>query len=285
MSPVAIVALVLGLILVGLLLYWLLIVTEGVYLGARIVALLYNWVAGRYDGIKAFDPSFEELFLLRPMLAFLAGREAPWVLDVATGTGRVPRLLLTSKAFHGHVVGLDYARKMLAKAAVQLGPFPKSRFTLVWENAVHLAFPDGAFDLVTCLEALEFMPDPGRVLAEIIRVAQPGAGVVITRRRGWEARLMPGKCWSAAELTELMNQLGVEQVSVVPWQVDYDLVLARKQPAGAGQAVRKHSREDDLMFSCPECSALLTNVSGVLHCNGCGRKVPVAQDGVVELAN
>ena len=236
MSPLAIVALVSGLILVGLLLYWLLIVTEGVYLGAGIVALLYNWVATRYDGIKAFNPSFEELFLLQPMLTLLSGRDEPWVLDVATGTGRVPRLLLFSPAFYGRVVGLDYARKMLTQAASRLAAY-RERVTLVWENAMHLPFPDDTFDLVTCLEALEFMPDPGRVLAEIIRIAQPGAGIVITRRRGWESRLMSGKCWSESELTELMEQLGAEQVSVIPWQVDYDLVLARKRPVDLDQVV------------------------------------------------
>jgi hypothetical protein len=38
--------------LIGLLLYWQLILAEGAYLGAPLVALLYDWTAEHYNKIK-----------------------------------------------------------------------------------------------------------------------------------------------------------------------------------------------------------------------------------------
>ncbi|MEW5961021.1 MAG: hypothetical protein AB1801_25115, partial [Chloroflexota bacterium] len=60
--------LVLGILaLVGLLLYWQLILAEGAYLGAPLVALLYDWTAERYNRIKEFDPELETFTLGLPL--------------------------------------------------------------------------------------------------------------------------------------------------------------------------------------------------------------------------
>ena len=53
---------------VAALVYWLLIVTEGVYLGRRVVIWLYDWYAGRYDEIKHFRSEYDHLFLSQPIL-------------------------------------------------------------------------------------------------------------------------------------------------------------------------------------------------------------------------
>ena len=41
-------------LLLGLLLYWQVNIAEGAYFGARVVALLYDWSAERYNNIKEF---------------------------------------------------------------------------------------------------------------------------------------------------------------------------------------------------------------------------------------
>ena len=76
------------------LLHWLLIRTEGVFLGRRMVVWLYDLAAGRYDAIKQFDPDTESAFVTWPLRRRLKAWPAPLVLDVATGTGRLPYFLL-----------------------------------------------------------------------------------------------------------------------------------------------------------------------------------------------
>lgn len=49
-----------------------------------------------------------------------------------------------------------------------------------------LPFPDDSFDLVMCLEAFHFVPDPVAGLAEIRRVLRPGGTVIITVPLVWE---------------------------------------------------------------------------------------------------
>jgi len=113
--------------------YWLLVATEGAYLGAKAVALMYDWIADRYDAMKEFDPRLEEMCLSRPFLSVLPDRPASLVLDVATRTGRVPMLLLETATFNGRIVGLDYARRVLSRAASKAAGYP-DRLALIWQN-------------------------------------------------------------------------------------------------------------------------------------------------------
>jgi SAM-dependent methyltransferase len=275
-------------VLIGLFLYWLLITTEGTYLGARVVAMLYNWIARRYDAMKQFDPRFEEVFLTRPALAALKGRPAPLVLDVATGTGRVPALLLAAPTFNGRLVGLDYSRKMLREAARKIAPYP-GRAALVWRDAMELPFPDASFDLVTCLEALEFMPRPEQVVAEAIRVTRPGGMLLVSRRRGWESKVMPGKSWSESGFRDILSTLGLEEVRLVPWQVDYDLAWGWKPVKGPDRPPDAPARGgagwQERLFRCSACGAqALERQNAALHCLICKRDYRVAADGIIEMA-
>ncbi|NJL96142.1 MAG: class I SAM-dependent methyltransferase [Anaerolineae bacterium] len=97
------------------LLWWLIVSTEGVYLGQRAVIWLYDLFALRYERIKGFDPVLERRFLARPILQRLAPLSNPLVLDVATGTCRLPRALLAYPGFEGRIIGLDLSRQMLGQ--------------------------------------------------------------------------------------------------------------------------------------------------------------------------
>src|SRR5690554_3953342 len=92
---------------VAALLYWELVIAEGAHLGPRVVVGLYDLVAHRYERIKNFEPEVEADILGWPVTAALAAVEAPRVLDVACGTGRLARALLRQPAFDGTVLGVD----------------------------------------------------------------------------------------------------------------------------------------------------------------------------------
>ncbi|MCA9960822.1 MAG: class I SAM-dependent methyltransferase [Anaerolineales bacterium] len=218
---------ILGFIFLGALLYWLLIITEGVYLGRRAVVWMYDLTAHKYDGIKEYDADAEELFVIRPLRYYLHHIPAPYILDVATGTGRLPWFLLQQPTFHGRVVGLDASAKMLSQAAAKLDGF-HARAALVQGTAVPLPFPDNTFHAVTCLESLEFFPSDEAALRDMIRVLQPGGLLLVTRRRGWEAKTFFGRYHDTTQFEQLLQEMGCEQVETKAWQVDYDQVFARK---------------------------------------------------------
>jgi ubiquinone/menaquinone biosynthesis C-methylase UbiE len=209
------------------LLYWLLITTEGVYLGRRVVVWLYDITAHKYDGIKEFDAEAEQFFLIRPLLVRLRRVPNPLVLDVATGTGRLPGFLLDAPTFNGRVVGLDASEKMLRLASGKLRPYGQ-RASLVQQVADKLPFPTNQFDLVTCLEALEFFPSDTAALQEMVRVLKPGGTLLVTRRKGSEAKLFVGRYRNVEQFEAVLIQLGLEEVHTNPWQIDYDQVFGRK---------------------------------------------------------
>ena len=217
-------------LLVGAMLYWLLVVTEGVYLGRRLVVWMYDLTAHRYDGIKQFDEDAERFLVIRPLLWRITGRAAPLILDVATGTGRLPVYLLGEATFNGRVMGLDASARMLAYAQSKLQHY-RHRVSLVQQTSSDLPFPDDLFDAVTCLEALEFFPNDTLALQEMIRVLRPGGVLLVTRRRGWEAKTFIGRYRDRDKFESYLSTLGLAEVETLLWQIEYDLVFARKRVA------------------------------------------------------
>lgn len=268
-----------GVVSLGALLYWQFIVAEGTYLGPRVVAKTYDWVAGHYDAIKQFQPRDEGWFVAAPLLRELAAVERPLILDVATGTGRLP-LALLREHFAGQIVGLDLSKGMLRQARAKLRPYGE-QVSLVWQDAGHLPFDDGTFDAVTCLESLEFLPRPLAALAEMVRVLAPAGVLFLTNRVGREAYLLPGRAISRPAFAEALGALSLQQVQVRPWQVAYDLALARKAGsprAGGGRTVDLAS-----LLRCPGCGGRLQRQLSCLGCPSCEHIYPI-RDGIVHLA-
>ena len=223
---VGVVAAAAGLALL-LVLYWELVIAEGAHLGPRMVVWLYDLTAGYYDRIKKFDLQVEADLLGLPVTAALAAVQAPLVLDVAGGTARVARALLRQPAFDGRVVNLDLSRRMLAEGKRACAAWPE-RVSWLRAPAGALPFAPATFDAVTCLEALEFVPDARAVLAECARVLRPGGLLLVTNRVGHDAWLLPGKTFSSAAFERLLGELPLRDVEVQPWQVEYDLAWAKK---------------------------------------------------------
>ena len=97
----------------------------------------------------------------------LAGKD---VLDVGCGGG----ILAESMARRGaRVTGIDLSEKALRVAELHLH---ESRLDVRYEKS---AVEDcaGAFDVVTCMELLEHVPDPASMVAACARLARPGGHV------------------------------------------------------------------------------------------------------------
>ncbi len=222
--------------LAAFLVWWLVFETEGVYLGRRAVIALYDLYANRYDRIKQFDERADLMLVALPLLDRLAPQTDPLILDVATGTGRLPLLMARVARFQGHVIGIDASRRMLHKAREKVRRECFEPFvTLLRHDASALPFPDRSFNVVTCIEALEFMPDPKQTLAEMTRVLRPGGLLLATIRI--DTRWMPNRTWSEARMRLELEALGLRDVDVMIWQDDYSQVWAFKksvQPQTSG---------------------------------------------------
>jgi|SRR5687767_13185462 2-polyprenyl-6-hydroxyphenyl methylase/3-demethylubiquinone-9 3-methyltransferase len=106
--------------------------------------------------------------------AGLAGKQ---VLDVGCGGG----LLAEGMALRGaRVLGIDLAPEALAVArlhAAESGLGVEYRQVAVEELAE--SAPAG-FDIVTCLEMLEHVPDPSAVVGALARLVRPGGHVILS---------------------------------------------------------------------------------------------------------
>ena len=214
------------LILLAGFLYWALVITEGVYLGRRLVVWLYDLTAPKYEGIKEFSELAERFFISQPLLQMMVDYEELLILDVAAGTGRVARsFFLEEEDFAGHMVSLEPSWPMMA-----VGREMTNRPDSSWLQALAdpLPFAADQFDIVTCLEALEFFPSQERALQEMVRVLSPDGVLVTTRRKGWEAQTFIGRYYSEERFVTYLQSLGLINVVVQPWQIDYELVFAIK---------------------------------------------------------
>ena len=106
--------------------------------------------------------------------AGLAGRQ---VLDVGCGGG----LLAEGMARRGaRVLGIDLAPEALAVArlhALETGVAVEYRQVAVETLAESAA---AGFDVVTCLEMLEHVPDPSAIVAALARLVRPGGHVIVS---------------------------------------------------------------------------------------------------------
>jgi len=275
---------ILLLALLALFLYWQLVLAEGAYFGKRAVAWLYNLVAHRYNHIKQYDAADDARYLGEPLVLSLQGTPQPIVLDVATGTSRLPLALCRQPLFHGQIIALDNARRMLHEAT-QYVQAHRDRVLWVWQHAVPLPFEDNTFDLVTCLEALEFMPSTPAALREFIRVLKPGGLLLVTNRTGSGRRLMPGRTYHHEQFEALLQSLQQTDITTQIWQYDYDLVWSMKPDNRQISEV-----SDDFqnlvpldLLRCPVCHAQFDRSADALTCRSCGRRYPIGRDGVIEL--
>jgi SAM-dependent methyltransferase len=168
----------------------------------------------------------------RVFLDWLAVPPASRWLDVGCGTGALSAAILTV-AHPARVTGLDASQEYAAYASARL---QDARAEFQQGDAQALPFVDGAFDVTVSALMLNFLPDPRRGLAEMVRVTRPDgvvavylwdyAGEMQLMRHFWDAaaaldpaaaELDEGRRFplcSAEALEQLFNTTGLRDVTV-----------------------------------------------------------------------
>ncbi|MBX3204570.1 MAG: class I SAM-dependent methyltransferase [Labilithrix sp.] len=107
------------------------------------------------------------------------GELGPAVLDVGTGTARIP-IELCRRDANVRVVAIDLAAHMLALAEENVARAGLSdRVSLGRVDAKSMPYDDGAFSTTVSNSIIHHIPDPSAVLAEMARVTAPGGLVFI----------------------------------------------------------------------------------------------------------
>lgn len=97
------------------------------------------------------------------------------VLDIACGHGNFSAAFAHRVGPSGLVIGLDIADSMLARAVMRVRREGLANVLLVRGDALSMPFRNAAFAKINCSGGLHQMPDLDRALAEMARVAAPGA--------------------------------------------------------------------------------------------------------------
>ena len=143
----------------------------------------------------------------------IRGRRGLAALDVGCGAG-LTLARLAERPEIGSVVGVEPSPDALRLARGR-GPYPLAR-----GSVLNLPFAPASFDVVTCFDVVQHLPDgtDRPALGEIRRVLRPG-GVVVVRSNaaGRPGRTRGGSAYRLGELTEVVGSAGlrVERASYV----------------------------------------------------------------------
>ncbi len=141
---------------------------------AKFGALAHRW----WDPESEFKP----LHQINPLrLAWISdvagGLKGKRILDVGCGGGILAEAMAAGGA---EVTGIDLAEKPLEVARLHgLESGIPVDYRLVGAEALAAEMP-AAFDVVTCMELLEHVPDPASTVAACARLARPGGTLVFS---------------------------------------------------------------------------------------------------------
>jgi 2-polyprenyl-6-hydroxyphenyl methylase/3-demethylubiquinone-9 3-methyltransferase len=138
---------------------------------AKFSALAHRWwdKTGEFKPLHAINP------LRLDWIDALAPLKGKNVLDIGCGGG----ILADSMARRGaHVLGVDLAAKALKVAQLHAMEAQTANVTYREISAEDLAAEQpGQFDVVTCMEMLEHVPEPASVVQACAQLVKPGGWV------------------------------------------------------------------------------------------------------------
>lgn len=136
----------------------------------------YDEWAGSYDNDVAdwdYRSPLDAAHLLKN-----AASASSTILDAGCGTGLVGDAL-RHVGFTGDIDGIDLSSSSLEKAR-ERGPY-RNLYPANFQQ-LPLALPENAYDALTCIGVLTYVPESEAILREFARVLRPGGVAIVTQR-------------------------------------------------------------------------------------------------------
>ncbi len=155
------------------------------------------------------------------------------VLDVGCGTGAITRGIADAVSPDGAVCGIDVSTDLIARASTASAGQRNLRFEVA---DIHEERWEAAFDVVTSARVLQWLADPARAIAAMVRAARRGGTIAVLdydhTRAEWDPPMPPSVQrfyqsflgWRgdagmdnaiAAHLPALFDQAGLADVTVI----------------------------------------------------------------------
>lgn len=124
----------------------------------------------------ASAPEVTEAALTGRFVAALGDAAGGLILDVASGPGIISvALAATARA----VFAIDLTPEMLQQARLRCAGASRKNVTFIEGDAARLPFASAAFDAVVTRLSVHHFSEPGRAVAEMVRVLRPGGVFVL----------------------------------------------------------------------------------------------------------
>lgn len=160
------------------------------------------------DAHSRIAESYHDLFAavtdraIKPLLDAAGAENGVWVLDVASGPGRLTRAAADRGA---NATGCDLAPAMIALAR-KLNP----DITFDEASAEALPYDKASFDAIVCAFGMGHFSEPERVAAEFFRVLRPGGKVALSWWQGFTENRINGV------FHETLGKLNVSAPGLLP---------------------------------------------------------------------
>lgn len=199
-------------------------------------------VAGAYDDVLV-------PILFEPWAKALLDAHGPWegkrVLDLASGTGIVARLLAHRVGQSGSVLGTDLNAEMLKVAAASIGSELRN-VEFVQCPAENLKSTDTSFDYVVCQQGFQFFSDKIASAKEIHRVLRDdGVLLLSVWRPVTECHFFNTIC----KTLESIGETGIAGMMSAPFEFLPQSELVAAIRSAGFSTVSVHREERDLVMS------------------------------------
>jgi SAM-dependent methyltransferase len=147
--------------------------------------------------------------LAAAFVVFAGARAGDDVLDVGSGTGALAAVVLAETrasaslkpgAATGRLAGIDASKAYVDYARIRT---KSERVTFEEGDGQQLRFSNAEFDATLSLLVINFIPDPGRAVSEMIRVTRPGG-------------IVAAAVWDYGEGMEMLRVFWDEAVALDP---------------------------------------------------------------------
>jgi ubiquinone/menaquinone biosynthesis C-methylase UbiE len=192
-------ALAVGLLIVGV---SFAVATDGRYYGKPLVHWLYDRIGPAVFGMQS------ERRVWRTLAAELDLEGAAWLLDLGTALGDLPITMAEVGEGQCRTIGLERSIPMAVSAArAARARSLEDRVGFIGADVRQpLPFASGTISVVSALGLLETIRQPESLLAEMVRILEPGGTLLLSVYRGpasWLAAL--GEAWYRDQLDELIQ--------------------------------------------------------------------------------